>query len=598
MPLPKTIKTEWDLTPLLDGDDDPKVAQYRQAVTKAVDTFVATWRQRTDYLKDPVVAKAALDEMEALERVPGHGTDAFYYGLRTTQDSIDANLKAKDNQATEFSKEIYNKLEFFWLRLGAIDVETQTRFLADEDLAPYRHVLERTFAEARYRLSEAEEKIMVLKSSAAHSNWVQMVDNFLSREERKVLDENGKSVKANLEMMMGLTESKQKNVRDAAGKALDHLFAEHGSLGEVELNSILGNKKVDDELRGYERPDQARHVSDDIDTDVVEAMCDAVSQRNELAQRFYQLKAKLLGVPSLRYHERSVGYGAVDQSYSFEEAATLVNGVFHELDPEFAAIFERFLSNGNIDVYPQKGKRSGAYCAYYHITHPTYVFLNFTGKLSDVSTIAHEMGHAINDELMRQKQNALTYATPTSTAEVASTFMEDFIFERLTQGVDDEARLSSMLDKLGRDISTIFRQVAIYRFEQELHQTYRTEGYVTLEMINALFKKYMESYMGPASEGCENWWVYWSHIRNFFYVYSYASGQLISKVLQSKVRKDKSFIKEVKTFLSAGISKSPKDIFSDMGIDITDKNFWEQGLDEIEQLLDETEALAKKLGKI
>lgn len=420
----------------------------------------------------------------------------------------------------------------------------------------------------------------------------------MSKDGRKIVREDGKKVTATLEMMMGLTESKQKTVRDQAGKALDGLFADHASLAEAEMNSVLANKKIDDQLRGYARPDQARHLSDDIDTDVVDAMLDAVSERNELAQRLYRLKAKLLQVPKLRYHERSLGYGKIDQNYTFHEAAELVRGVFSELDPEFAAIFESFLKNGQIDVYPKKGKRSGAYCAYYFITHPTYVFLNFNGKLSDVSTLAHEMGHAINDELMRKKQNALTYATPTSTAEVASTFMEDFILERLAKGADDDTKLSLMVSQLDRAISTVFRQVAIYRFEQELHQLYRKEGYVTAEAINVLFKKHMASYMGPASEGCENWWVYWSHIRNFFYVYSYASGLLISKALQAKVRQDKKFIKNVKQFLSAGISQSPKDIFADMGVDITDKRFWAQGLDEIEELMDATEKLAKKLDKI
>jgi oligoendopeptidase F len=256
------------------------------------------------------------------------------------------------------------------------------------------------------------------------------------------------------------------------------------------------------------------------------------------------------------------------------------------------------LLTGNIDVYPRKGKRTGAFCAAIHVTQPVYVLLNFTGKLRDVTTIAHEMGHAINDELIKKHQNALNFDTPMSTAEVASTFMEDFITERLAEGATNETKLALMVSRLDDVIGSIFRQVAIYRFEQELHEMYRTEGYVTLEKINKLFKKHMESYMGPASDGCENWWVYWSHIRNFFYVYSYASGLLISKAMQAKVRQDKNFIKQVKIFLSAGISKSPKDIFSDMDIDITDKKFWEQGLDEIETLLNDTEVLAKKLGKI
>lgn len=598
MPAPKTIKTEWDLTPLLAHDNDVKASQYRKDITKAADKFVAKWSDRSNYLEDPNATKQALDEMEAMSRMPGNGNETFYYGLRTTQDSTDPKLKANDNQATEFTIEIYNKLEFFWLRLGKIKPREQLRFLKHKSLRPYCHVLEKTFAEAKYRLSEPEEKILILKHSVAHQNWVQMVENFLSNEEREVLHEDGSKKIATQETMMALTTSKQKKVRSTAGQALDDIFVKHSSLAEIELNSILANKKIDDKLRGYLRPDEARHVSDDIDSDMVDAMLDAVSRRNELPRHFYQMKAKLMGIKNLSYHERNVEYGALDKSYSFNEAADLVRSVFTGLDSEFADIFDMFLQKGRIDVYPKKGKRSGAFCAARYIHQPVYVLLNFTGKLRDVSTLAHEMGHAINDELIKKHQNALNFDTPMSTAEVASTFMEDFITDKLAEDADEGMKLTLMMGQLDSLVSTIFRQVAIYKFEQELHRTYRTEGYVTLETINNLFKKHMASYMGTASEGCENWWVYWSHIRNFFYVYSYASGLLISKALQAKVRRDHAFIAEVKSFLSAGVSKSPKDIFADMGLDITDKNFWEHGLDEIAQLLEATETLARKLGKI
>ncbi len=594
----KNIKTQWDLAPLLVSDNDAKVHQYRTAITKATDAFASKWRGRTDYLEDPKKAKHALDEMEALERLPGIGNEAFYFDLRGAQDSINPAIKAKENQSNEFAKETFNKLHFFWLDLGNVSVQTQTRFLASAGLLPYRHLLERVFAEAKFRLSEAEEKVLVLKHSVAHQNWIQMVENFLSREEREVISEDGKQILATQETMMALIESKQKKVRDRAGQALDDIFATHGPLAEVEMNSVLANKKIDDELRGYDRPDKARHISDDIDTEVVDAMLGAVAGRNHLPRRFYRLKAKLVGVKRLAYHERGVEYGSLDQDYTFEEAAKLVHDTFTDLDPEFAEIFEMFLRESRIDVYPAKGKRSGAFCAARYITHPVYVLLNFTGTLRDVSTLAHEMGHAINDELIKKRQNALNFDTPMSTAEVASTFMEDFITDRLARGADDELKLALMVSQLNSLVSTIFRQVAIYRFEQELHQVFRTEGYVTLDTINKLFKKHMASYMGEASEGCENWWVYWSHIRNFFYVYSYASGLLISKAMQAKVRQDNSFVADVKTFLSTGISKSPKNIFAGMGIDITDNAFWNQGLDEIEQLLDETESLAKKLHKI
>jgi oligoendopeptidase F len=272
-----------------------------------------------------------------------------------------------------------------------------------------------------------------------------------------------------------------------------------------------------------------------------------------------------------------------------------------KLDPQFADIFAAFIKNGQIDAYPKKGKDSGAFCIHQLMTQPTYILLNHTGKLHDVLTIAHELGHGINNELIRKKQHALDFGTPTSTAEVASTFMEDFVLNEILHAADEELRLAIMMQKLNDDVSSIFRQVACYRFEQELHQAYRREGYLSKEEIGVLFRKHMAAYMGDAVEqspGSENWWVYWNHIRYFFYVYSYASGLLISKSLQAGVKKDAAFIERVKVFLSAGLSDSPKNIFAKLGIDITDNLFWGSGLDEVERLLNETTRLANNLGKI
>lgn len=172
--------------------------------------------------------------------------------------------------------------------------------------------------------------------------------------------------------------------------------------------------------------------------------------------------------------------------------------------------------------------------------------------------------------------------------------MEDFVLEKLMNEADKEMRLNLIMEKLNDDISTIFRQVAAYRFEQELHYEYRNKSYLSKEDIGKIFIKHMKSYMGDAigyKPENENWWIYWSHFGSFFYVYSYASGLLISKSLQASVRADKSFIAKVKDFLSAGLSDSPKNIFKKMNIDITDKKFWDKGLDEVERLLKEAEGM-------
>ncbi|MDO8498349.1 MAG: M3 family metallopeptidase, partial [bacterium] len=184
---------------------------------------------------------------------------------------------------------------------------------------------------------------------------------------------------------------------------------------------------------------------------------------------------------------------------------------------------------------------------------------------------------------------------------VASVFMEDFILEEVSQQANDNIRLTLMVERLNRAVSTIFRQIAAYRFEIELHKTFRAKGYLSKEEIGQLFQKHMASYMGPGVEqspGSENWWVYWSHIRSFFYNYSYANGALISKALQAELRKNPQFIEKIKEFLSAGLSEAPQETFKKLGINIADKNFWLEGLEEVETLLEETATLAKKLKKI
>ncbi|MEI6222208.1 MAG: M3 family metallopeptidase, partial [bacterium] len=400
--------------------------------------------------------------------------------------------------------------------------------------------------------------------------------------------------------LMSLMSSSDKPVRDEAATAFNEILAKHIDVATEEINSILENKKINDELRGMERPDQGRHLSDDIDSFVVDALLEAVKDRFTIAQEFYQLKAQLFGVQQLKYHERNVPYGQITKKYPFEDSVRLVQQVCEKLDSEFASIFKGFVDNGQLDVFPRKGKTSGAFCAHHLITQPTYILLNHTDKLNDVLTLAHELGHGINNELIKQKQHALYFGTPLSTAEVASTFMEDFVLQEINAEANEEERLAIMMMKLNDDISSIFRQVACYRFEQALHESFREKGYLSKEDIGALFREHMLSYMGDAveaSEGSQNWWVYWSHIRSFFYVYSYASGLLISKSLQNSVRKDPQFIEKVKGFFSAGMSDSPKNIFNNLGINIADKAFWQQGLDEIEALLKETKELAEKLGK-
>jgi len=597
----KIKQTKWNLTPLLSGDNDPTMEEKRKIVEQKSYEFINKWKDRDDYLKDPAILKEALDEYEGWERnYSVDGQEGYYFYLRIAQDQNDSNLKAKLNKIHDFGVKIKNDIDFFQLRISKIPPELHENFLAHEELKDYKHFLEKLFVQSKFLLSEPEEKILTLKSQVSHSNWTRMVSGFISKEEREILVKGEVKKNKNFSEISALISDKDKNTRDSAAKALNEILEKHSDSAEAEINSILANKKVDDELRKMERPDLSRHIMDDIDTEVVDILASSVSSRFDISKRYYELKAKLMGVKKLEYHERNVEYGESNKKFSYEEVSNLIYKIFKNLDQEFADIFAGFVENGQIDVYPEKGKASGAFCAYGLAAHPVYILLNYTEELRDALTVAHELGHGINDELVRKKQNALNFGTPTSTAEVASTFFEDFVLKELLEDADDELRLSIMMTKLNDEISTIFRQVACYKFEQDLHRDFREKGYLSKEDIGKLFQKHMSAYMGDfveQSPGSENWWVSWSHIRNFFYNYSYASGLLISKSLQNYVKDDPGFIEKVKEFLSAGLSDSPKNIFKKLGTDISDKNFWDKGLNEIENLLQETEKLAKKLGK-
>jgi oligoendopeptidase F len=595
-------KAVWNFGPLAAGDEDQGLQEKTAEGERRSYEFIDKWRPRQDYLRDPAALREALDDYEMWKRCWGtDGDEGYYFWLRTQQDQNDPNLKARFNKIEESGRKIENDIQFFHLRIANIPARLQKKFLDYEGLRRYRHFLERIFAESRYLLSEAEERILNLKTPTSYSNWVRMTSGLLSAEQRTVMGEDGSRGVKTFAEIASLMNSRQRKVRAAAAKGFNDILLRHLDVAEAEINSILANKKTDDELRKVARPDLTRHIGDDIESEVVDALIKSVSRRFDIPSRYYRLKARLLGVKQLKYHERNVEYGDIDRKYPWHAADKLVSRVLYNLDREFGEIHETFRQKGLIDVYPRKGKTGGAFCAHHLISQPTFILLNHTGRLRDVLTLAHELGHGINNELMRKKQNSLNFGTPASTAEVASTFMEDFVLQEILLHSGEELRLSLMVMKLDEEVSTIFRQVACYMFEQELHGAFRAKGYLSKDEIGKMFAKHMAAYMGESVEqtgGSENWWVYWNHIRYFFYVYSYAGGLLISKSLQNSVKRDPGYIAQVKGFLSAGLSDSPRNIFLKLGIDVTDADFWNRGLGEVEGLLEETTSLAVKLGKI
>lgn len=594
--------TTWNLTPFYQSDNDPKIEQDKKRVLDQSYQFIKKWQDRSDYLAKPSVLKEALDDYNRWLTTDAQGGPVFdYFHLRTAQEQNNPTIKAKLNQVIEVMQKIDVDLQFFLLRLSRISPETQTQMLTAPELKTYHYFLKKLFEQAKHLLSEPEERILTLKQMTSYVNWTRTTLDLLSKEEGEVLGEDGTKTVQPFSVISQLMNSQQKSVRDQAALIFNQLLHKHTDLAEIEINAVMADKKINDQLRGYSRPDQARHLSEDWPDEMVDTLVETVAKRFDQGQRYYGLKAKLFGVSQLEYHERNVPFGSLDKTYPFEEAVSLVQSVFATLDPEFTNILNSFLTNGQIDVFPAKGKTGGGFCSSILPVYPTYVLLNHTDKLQDVLTFAHEMGHAINSELLRKAQPAIYFDTFISCAEVASTFMEDFVLEAIRQDASPELELAILMMKLNEDISTIHRQIASNRFEREIHKAHRETGYVSLAELGDLYQHHMHAYMGESvnkSEGSQHWWLYVPHYRNYFYNFQYSCGQLISKALQRMVREDGKTIVKVKDFFKAGTTDSPRNIFLKMGIDIAKPEFWNEGLDEIEATLNETEALAKKLGKI
>lgn len=588
------MKTDWDL-----GSLEGNFKGEREFSTILHDKFKDKWEKDQSYLENPEKLKEALDELEKIsEEFSSGGSEHLYYWLKQELDQSDTETRRRYLDIDKFSKDQGNKILFFSVSLSKVSEEKRKEFLVKSTLEKYKPFLEDFFENAKYILSEKEEKILSLKQSASYEMWVNMLKSLLSKEKRKSLDEDGTKKEFVYPELLNLMRSQNKKVRVSAKESFEDILQKYEDVAEFELNAVLEEAKINDELRGFERADESRMKEDLIDLEFINAILEAVKEKFSISREFYTLKAKLMGKKKFGYFERNAEIKKIDKNFDAEKAVEIVKTVFSNLDKEFLKIFDDMLGSGKIDFFPKAGKNGGAFCIHSKLRDPVYVLLNHAGKLRDVAVIAHEMGHAINGTLMK-KEGPFYYENSKSTAEVASTFMEDFVYKEVFNELNEEERFYLKVMKLEDDISSILRQIALYLFELELHEIYRKEGYLSKEKIGQLFVKHMSEYMGESVEmqNAHLWWIYWEHIRMYFYVYSYASGLLISKAMQKKYNEDNSFIEKIKVFLSTGTSKKPREIFKELGIEIS-KEFFLEGLSELEQELKEIKILGKKLGKI
>ncbi|MEI8061714.1 MAG: M3 family oligoendopeptidase [bacterium] len=589
-------KTEWDFANLFykKSIKDPLIEIDVAAAENMCVGFEKKYTNNQEYLHDVATLKTALDDYEILLAGVMSSKPLFYLQMLLAVDSQNNAAQAKMNLLSSRLTAAFNKIIFFELRLGKVSESQQNKFLQATELKKYKYLLDRLFLTAKYQLSEPEEKILNLKYPSSRGMWNDYSEKLLNAQ---TLVWKGKNLP--LPEATNMIRSLPKKERHALHTLLCQKLQEISFFAEAEMTAILTDKKTTDELKGFKKPYESWIIGNQNSIASIENLVTTITKNFNISHKFHALQAKLLKEKTLSYPDRAVGISKKVTPFAFEEGVSLFTSALKKTDPMFAEIFQKLLKNGQVDVYPRKGKGGGAFCSS-SINQPTMIMLNNTPNVDSFFTLAHEMGHAFHGELSKT-QSPMYQDYTISVAEVASTFFENIAVEAISAKLTDKERVELEFQRLQDDIGTIFRQVACFNYEIEIHNEVRSKGSITKERLADLHNQHMSKYLGPLYKMKDvdgYMFVQWTHIRHFFYVYTYAYGQIISKALYARYKKDPTFIHSIIKFLSAGGSMSPDDIFKSIGIDTTQPEFFLDGLREVESSIKRIEIMAKKLGMI
>lgn len=578
----------WDLSDLYARVDDPQIEADIARTNALADDFAAIYRGKVASL-DAEGLRAAVSAYEAIVEA-ANKLGAFAYLIWTT-DAANARYGALLQRLTEWEAQLQQKLVFFELEWVNAPDEFAPAMLGDAALAHYRHWLETTRRYQPHRLSEPEEKILAEKSVTGRSAWARFFSELMGNT-RYPFDGEELTQAA----ILAKLHEPDRDVRQRAAQAFTEVL--RGQLPTLTFifNTLAADKASDDRLRHYPSWIASRNLENEVSDDVVEALINAVTARYDIVARYYRLKRALLGVDRLYDYDRYAPLPAAEGRYEWAQAREMVLRAYGQFHPQMAEVAGQFFARSWIDAPPYPGKRSGAYSASVVPSAHPYIFLNYTGNARDVMTLAHELGHGIHQYLSRE-QGMLQQHTPLTTAEMASTFGEMLVFsDFMAHETDSAVRLAMLAQKIEDCFSTIFRQIAMNRFEHGMHTARREEGELTSERLGAVWMETQRAMFGDSVELTDNYALWWSYIPHFLhtpgYVYAYAFGELLVLALFARYRQEgDSFAPRYLEVLRAGGSDWPEKTLAPLGVDLTDPHFWQEGLGEIEKLVTQAEEL-------
>ena len=589
----------WDLSDLLEGEgieradgDEATVGTLLDRSEQLAEVFARDNEGHVEELDGPGLVEAMKKLAEISELA---GRAAWFAQLRFAADTEDPANGALVQMVSERGTAIQTKLLFFELEWVQVPDGRAAELLETDGLEFARHHLEMERRYLPHLLSKPEETIATELSVTGAGAWSRLFDELTTAIKVEL---PGEDEPAPLDVALSRLFHPEREQRRQTAEAVTVALEPGLRTRAYVFNTLLQDKSIKDRLRSYPNWLASRNLANEASDESVQALVEAVKGRYELARRWYETKAKLLGVERLADYDRMAAVGGADEEIAWDEGRELVLDSFGSFSERAGEVVRRFFAERWIDAPPTAVKRGGAFSASTVPSVHPYVLLNYTGRRRDVLTVAHELGHGLHQTLARE-QGIFHQDTPLTVAETASVFAEEILFGRLLEQAEaPESRLSLLAEAVEGQIATVFRQIAMNQFEDRVHTARRGEGELAVERFGELWAETQSELLGDSVEITEGYRSWWSYVPHFIgvpgYVYAYAFGQLLAlSVYRLYTERGEEIVPAYLEMLSAGGSRSPEELGRIVGVDLTDPGFWDSGLDLVEEQVDQAVAAAE-----
>jgi oligoendopeptidase F len=577
---------KWDLRDFYVDHNDPALQSDKSVLLEGAKHFAKKYRSKIVGVnaKDLYSAICEYEDLQELS-----GKISSYADLLFSTQTTNSNIAKIYQDIGDIVSEAQSELVFFELEINYLPEETLQKMLLENiNLQRFEPWLRDVRAGKAHLLAEDLEKILLEKQTVSNSAWLRLYEDISNRMQIEFQGEI-----YNLAGALDLLSDKNPDIRQGVALKLSEIFNDKIDNFALIYNTIIKDKQINDKWRNFPRPISSRNLSNLVEDEIVDSLISTVSQNYlALSERYYLWKAKQFGRTQLDYWDRNAPLPFDnDVSFDWEQSKQIVLQAYGEFSPQMADIAKQFFENNWIDAPVYEGKTSGAF------SHPTatklhpYILLNHQGKMRDVMTLAHELGHGVHQMLSRG-QGSLMADTPLTLAETASVFGEQLTFQYLLKSTTNPAHRTQLIASKVEDmLNTVVRQIAFCQFETKLHEM-RAHGELTHEQIYDIWISTQSKSFGSAINLGESYRPYWVYISHFFhspfYVYAYAFGDCLVNSLYAIYESDKSddFVNKYIKLLEAGGTLRHKELLAPFGIDIAQGDFWQKGLNYIAKLID------------